>query len=716
MQLVHFHSINSMNRLLLIFLTFLSVVQSYGQLKKVYRQIQTASSDDGNYLFLLEKNDLNQPFFLSTIDHFTIKRTVISAGLDSVSLAGYAQKLKPIAELKRKLSIEQLKLVMNNKYFDGYKAALKLKSDTQLVAYFNTHIQPEDYLLLYPLIETKLALGHVFLDKDVQKGTLYYYEIYSVNKSKKESFFAKAIALGKAGNYHLPYFKALKNGLSVRDSTLSMSWAVPINFDLDKLPKPEKRFQFDPEGNLYNSPFSFANLKAKISLKKNDVWEQLPMLIIPQVNTTKDTLFVSYFKNALPNEVVEATIILDDGLHNQGGKADTIIAYMLTDNTAPKLTSMSVKDTLNGLRISWAPFTQSKFLSGIQIIRYTNVHQGDTLPLVPLTDTQYFDYNIKAGVQYRYEARVLYQPGIYAFQVVPASSFGTLTKFSKPLPPYHVTAEVEGKNIRVNWDVAKDPTIANYFLYRGTSPNNLLLIPGMISGNTYLDTVEALSGGSTYYYAAVSQNLKQDTSIYSNLATVIPNRKIHINAPTAISYYYANGKLNIFWEDARSRDNKVVKYLVQKKKVGIDTGFAFLVNKPIGTVNIGDSQIVAGITYQYRVASVSFKGDTSNFSEVAQFALPKKEGDKIDRFAVANLPNGIHIKLPNLYMETRKAYCIYRRSANDLQFKKIITIRANQYEYTDESVAANEIYQYALSVVESDDREGGLGNIMTIRH
>ncbi len=705
-----------MYKLLFFCLCFCLAAPSIGQLNKNTKFILTATSNDGNYLFLLDKNDLNQPIFLSTIDHFVVKRTVISGGVDSASMAKYGQQAKPIGEVKRTITLSDLKKILKPTFMAAYKEAFQLKTDEALVGYFNSHTQPDDYQILYPMIETRLALGHVFLDKEVQKGVLYYYEVYSVNKNKTATLYAKAVAIGKVGNYRLPFFKALNNGMTVRDSSVTMHWIIPITMNLNSLPKPTQRFSFDPEGKLYNTFFSFGMLKARVSVNKNGEWTQLPGLIMPQLNATRDSLMVSFYQDALPSDVVQASILLEDDIHNQGGQSDTLTAYIVTNSNAPKLTSMHVIDTLNGLRISWTPFPNSPYLSGIQIIRYTNVQKGDTLPLVPLTDTQYFDYQIKAGVQYRYEGRVLYQPGMNVFQLTPASSFGTLTKFSRPMPPFRLTANVEGHHIRLNWEVAKDPTIANYFLYRGTSPNNLLLLPGMITANSYLDSAESLSGGSTYYYAVVSQNLMQDTSIYSNLAAIIPNRKLLINPPTAIQFYYTNRVLTIFWEDARSRDNKVVKYLVQRKRVGIDGDFVWFAQQPISKVNCTDADMVAGTAYQYRIASISFKGDTSRFSELATFKLSKKAVEKMDKFFISNEKDGILITLPTVVYENRKGYGLYKRSSLNSQFTKIATLSADQFVFSDKEVVANETYQYALTVIEKDGREGGLGNIMTIKH
>ena len=382
---------------------------------------------------------------------------------------------------------------------------------------------------------------------------------------------------------------------------------------------------------------------------------------------------------------------------------------------APRLTFLTVKDTLNAIYLSWHPLPNSPFLSGVQIIRYGLDKDLDTLPLLPITDTSFFDYKIKAGVNYRYEVRALYLPGMAAYQTLPANTFGTLTKFSRPAPPYNLSVANEGKNIRLNWQVAEDPTIDAYFVFRGLTPNKLNLLPGRITEKTFLDTTAELSGGSQYFYAVMCQNLKQDSSIYSNVVVVIPNRKLNIPPPTEMKFYFANHVLNLMWQDSRQVNNQVEGFLLQKKLKEQDT-FITISKKPLLLNSFKDSAIEAGIGYQYRVASVSFRGDTGSFSETFEYTLAKNRVDILSNFYLVNTDNGITVSLPNATYGNRKAYNIYKRKSTEKGFVKIASIPATQFLYEDTDVEEGTAYHYRVSITETDGREGATGmSVSTVR-
>jgi len=672
------------------------------------RELPAASSHLGNYIYLIDKNDLDDTINYKTLNYFIIKRATINAALDSSYSTKLEKELKEVGEARTPKSAKELRGILSDEGIKAFKKAFKLKNDDEIIDFIKQHPNPSDYIFFYSQIETRIALRHVFLDKDVKEGVAYLYYIYSVDKQNNQKLWGRAVALGKAGNYMLPYFKAISLKPIVKDSSVSMEWKVPININLDNIPKPLKRLAFDKEGNIYNSYFSPHSIRAVVSVYEDETWQKQPGLLFPQTNNTGDTLYFRFFKKCNPGSAVSASLTLEDEIYNVGKQSDTINAFIVTDKNAPRIYSLKVKDTLNGIALTWHPVAQSPFLAGIQIVRYGLDKQVDTLPLLPIEDTFFWDNGVRAGVNYRYEVRVLYLPGIATYQTVAASGFGVLTKFFRPSPPNNLTATNEGKHIRLNWEATNDPTIAGYFVYRGFNQNKLSLMTGMIKANTYLDTTMELKGGSQYYYAVVSQNLIQDTSIYSNLVQATPDRKLDIDPPKEVTFYCANGTLNVLWKDIRLMDNRVESYIVQKKKKG-DDWFSYITQQPLTITSLQDSIIEAGITYQYRVASLSFRGDTSQFSETFEYTLPKKRVDELNDFTLLNTAKGIAVSLPTVFIGGRKAYNIFRRKISEDNFNKIATIPADQFLYEDTRVVKGETYFYAVSIIETDGREGKMG-------
>ena len=706
------------NIALVLFILFYSsmVMFASAQGKRPFSLMLTASSKLGNYIYMVNKNDLDDSLAFSSIDHFVIKRATLFNILDSVTLPMTEKQLKVVGIAKKPSTTRELKNLLPPWCMKAFAISLKLKTDEDILRYVQLHSFPEQYGLLYPIIESRMAIAHVYLDKDAKEGEGYLYYVYSVNKQGNQLLWGKTISMGKTGNYFLPNFKALMAGTQINDSSIGFGWRVPIDMDLKNVPKPTKRLSFDKEGKLYNSYFSPRSIRATIRLcVDNGEWKEEEGTLFPKLNPTGDTLYFAYIKRFNPGSIVSATLTLEDEIHNQGGRSDTINAFLITKMNAPRLTFLTVKDTLNAIYLSWHPLPNSPFLSGVQIIRYGLDKDLDTLPLLPITDTSFFDYKIKAGVNYRYEVRALYLPGMAAYQTLPANTFGTLTKFSRPAPPYNLSVANEGKNIRLNWQVAEDPTIDAYFVFRGLTPNKLNLLPGRITEKTFLDTTAELSGGSQYFYAVMCQNLKQDSSIYSNVVVVIPNRKLNIPPPTEMKFYFANHVLNLMWQDSRQVNNQVEGFLLQKKLKEQDT-FITISKKPLLLNSFKDSAIEAGIGYQYRVASVSFRGDTGSFSETFEYTLAKNRVDILSNFYLVNTDNGITVSLPNATYGNRKAYNIYKRKSTEKGFVKIASIPATQFLYEDTDVEEGTAYHYRVSITETDGREGATGmSVSTVR-
>ncbi len=697
---------NIMNKQLILFCFCCSLVlSSFSQMSRDYKYLMSSSSPVGNFIYLYGGKDLQDTVLLAATDHFVIKRVVLPDTSNATAMNSMDKFAKEVGTVRKPTTSKELRAVLPASRIKMMKEVYKLKSDQELVNFIQRHPNPISYFLFYAFLDTRMALGQIFCDKDTKQGMIYLYVVYRVTKDKKETLWGKTVSVGKLGNYRLSAFKAVNTFMDIKDSSVMMQWGIPLNVNMDAIPLPAKRYGFDKVGELYNTFFITNHLRASLEYSINDHWEKQEGQLIPRSNQIGDTLFFYFYKNALPGTIIRAKLTIEDEVYNVGRTTDTVNAFLVTNNTVPTITHLSAIDTLDGISLTWNQLPENHFLTGVQVIRYGDADIVDTLANLPITDTSYMDYAIKAGINYRYSVRVLYLPGMQAFQTFPAANITTLTKFALPIPPSHLVAKMEGKNIRLNWDAIKDPTIDRYYVYRGMTPEKMTLLQGSTTETTYLDTTQELSGASQYYYAVTCQNLMQKLSTKSNVVTIIPNRNIKMNPPTEVSFYYENGALNILWKDAREIDNHIQSFLVQKK-IKEDTAFKLITAKPLEAITMVDTAIKQGVVYQYRVACVSFKGDTSNYSEVFNYNLPKNRVEILKEFNLANTDKGIKVEMPAVFIPTRKAYNIYRHQQGENKFVKIGTIPAKKLTFEDTKVVSGTVYLYAVSIVETDDREG----------
>jgi len=673
--------------------------------------LRTATSPVGNYIYIVNPADINRDSaLLANTAYFNIERMEY----DTANINKTERPLKKIGEARVVASAGELKNYFTASDINDMKKQFSLSSDQALVKYLGAHHTVEDLSIFYKNIETRRALGQVFLDKDVTDNEMVIYKITRVDKMNLSYPWGFSIVQSRVGNYILPYLKPMISKIASYDSAVTITWKLRIQDDsIAQVPIPRSKFAFDSTSTVYKMPFQLKNLLGRLFLFTDGKWVASNKLM-PQLNAAGDTLTFIFYKKCKREEVVAAYLVTEDEVYNQGRSSDTAFAYALEKKSVPLIYGIHVADTLNAIRLSWKQLPAKAYYTGIQITRYNSQDNLDSIAVLSPRDTAYTDYAIKVGQHYRYQVKAMFLAGLGLSQDIPAEGVGTYSKFSHPLPPYNLTASSDSGHVSLKWDGIDEPGFFGYFVYRGTSSRKMDLIAGPVKTKEYTDTSSSLSGRSQYYYKVVNQNLRQDTSDYSNIVNIMPVKKITIVPPGDITFYYANGKLNVQWKDLKKADNSIASYIVQKKKKE-DSTFTTITAASVKQPLIVDSNLLAGATYQYRVAALSFKGDSSVYGDAAAFTLPKKEVGSIKVFFVRNVTAGVEISLPQETYDNRKAYNIYRRKAAEASFTRINTIDASQFSYIDATAQPNSVYVYAVTITEKDDREGSLGRSISVR-
>jgi hypothetical protein len=671
--------------------------------------LRSATSAEGNYIYMWRAKDFqNNMALVQNTKQFIVEKfpyaTILKNGSDKNPKTF---EVKPVANIK------ELKELLKDEYIDELKKMFKLTSNQELVQYFQTKHNPNDFGILYSFIEIQMAMGHVFFDKKVDNNELFLYRNICEDNSGSQHRIGYAAVQSKVGNYWLSGYKPKADTVHVSDSSLVIKWKMIVNENgLANIKRPKSLIEKDVDGSVFIMPFSPTNLWAHVMVFENGKWIDKQRLF-PLVNASADTITYAYFKRTVKDEELTAHLVMEDEVHNMGASSDTVYAICLTSNLTTIIDSVKLVEIVNGIHLSWRQLPNKQYYTGIQIIRENSGGQYDTVALLSKQDTSFTDYKISVGQHYTYNVKALFIKGIGLEQVTPAQAAGTFNIFSKPLPPYNLKAATEGKSVRLQWQSANEPGFYGYYIYRGTSPKKIKLLRGPIADTTFLDTI-ALNGRTTFYYAIMQQNLRQDTSELSAAIGIKPNKSVEPLIPGPTQYYMSGSSLIISWGDARVNDNEIVGYTVRRKLKG-ERIFVSLSIKPIEKSMYLDSPIVRGNTYEYQVASISFTGDTSAYNEVTSFTADKEDIETINLFYARNIDQGIKISIPAMTVSNRKQVVIYRRKANEDGYTKLTSLTANQFDYIDKSVEKNAIYVYALSIVLMDDREGNKGDAKSIR-
>jgi hypothetical protein len=672
--------------------------------------LRSVPSPKGNYIFLYEDEQLsaaNSP--AKATAYFIVERTAYASLKNDEEI-----KTEKTETVKAVSTVAELQRYFSKSRIEELQKLFKVNSAEGVVEYFQIHPEPGDYPFVYNAIETKQALAHVYLDENVKENELYYYRITRVAKDGSKLDWGFAVTQSKTGNYTLPYYKPQLTSIETGDSIVRVTWKMPVPADLyHQIPVP-KSSAADDTGNIYRRLLlSPLNIRAAVYLQQNGKFREEEKLL-PLVNASNDTVTFSFYKKCNPEEAVTAYLLTEDEVYNKGISSDTAYAFAVEQKSVPLIYGIRVKDVLNGVRISWDALPAKPYIAGIEIGRYNSNNEYDSVTILNPADTFYIDYKVAVGQTYRYKVNVLFLPQLPIAQLNPAEGVGTFTIFNRPLPPANLTVE-DQKGIPVlKWETTADPSYYGSFVYRGTSPSNLEVVAGPITTNQFTDTSKNITGRSEYYYAVLNQNLREDTSVYSNIVRIVPSKKIITTTPSAIDFYYANGVLRVSWNDVRSMDNAIESFVVQRK-TGNQSTYRFLTSSAIANNFIEDKDIQKGIVYDYRVAAISYRGDTSEYSNAYRYSLPDEAGATVGIFYLRNTSEGIVVSWPEVLYENRKAYTIYRREAAEKNFIKLATVNSNTFSYTDRTVREEKVYVYAITVTQTNGKEGARGISKSLR-
>ena len=669
------------------------------------------SSPDGIYLYINDtfKDDSIKTFKTS---YFYIERiNMTEHNKDSIKkLSINSNEFVPIGKSGIVQSMDDLKSILTEEGITSFKNDKSLKSDKELINYFNTKSSFSDYGMWYQLIETRRALGRVFLDNTTKAGNKYLYFITRVFKDGSfESAGLSYAFTNSNGNYLLDQYKPLLVKSFALDSSLNVSWKVPI--DKNKmntfLEKKSKEKDYLP------IPFGEFNIRGAIYLETGKGWEKINM-IMPTKNPTNDTLFFNYVAKASTEKTYKLYLQIEDEVHNKGNQSDTAVLFVISKDNLPFINKTFVKDTINGIQLKWNAIPFKPYIESIEISK-SELNNNPIKIYVKPNETSYIDYDVKIGKTYIYSVKTIFHPKTGLIQPVGAEGSGKLSVFNKPLPPNNLIAKHLGNNIQLNWENDSIPGFYGFHVFRGTSYDQLDLIAGPIFVNEFLDTASYLSGKSTYYYAVQAQNLRQAFSNYSNRVGIIPNRSYNIYKPTQLEYFYANNSLQLKWNDVSLQDSYVNGYILQRKSTN-ESEFSTIARLNRDQFVYTDSIVKRGSSFSYRVACITIKGDTSEFTDPLIFTVHKLDVPIILDFTARSITDGIEIAIPTLIYENRKAYNIYRKEFDQkANYIKIATISADEFLYIDKKVEMGKSYEYAISVVEKDDREGKLSDNKAVK-
>lgn len=612
----------------------------------------------------------------------------------------------------------------------------KITAPSQTIAFFNSNPTYKSISLFAELkIEFLQAFGFAFLDNSVTKNEFYNYAIYEVI-NKQETLIGEAEVFHNPKNYFLKQLTPQISKISGTDTSIFFQWDIQTPQYVDNSAEQvrlanllEETFKQAPDnGNQRVDETTYQKVK-EIYLKNESLLAVHPVdefstrfnIYYRKNNNASWILLEKKIANVTPegkqvlfariagkhDDLVETMVIPQDEIYNTGDTSKIARGVIAHNGSVELIYSVTASDSTNSIILQWKKLPNKAYYSGIEISKSSPEMPQKVIQVLPTSATKYVDTEVyPMGTMFTYFVRPVFIPLQDLQQDIPASATMTCGKFSRPTAPFNLTVTNEGPHARLKWEMANENSIHSYFVYRGTSPNNMRPIRSAVKEREYLDTTGYLTGRVTYYYAIMAINPTQDTSDFSPKVMYTPIKKESFQAPSFVSSEIINGEANLSWNDVKLNDEFIAGYVVQRKIKG-EKAFKNLHSKALNNANFIDTTFALGNEYIYRVASLSIKNDTSAFTPetVVKIEKPKEVLNAITDITLKNLSKTIRISWPSVEVGDVKGYKIYRKLPTEVNFKVIATLANGNFEYEDSKVSTNSIYVYSVTVLDSKNNE-----------
>lgn len=617
---------------------------------------QVFTSPQGNYILVTETNLKQAP---AKADGFEVLRRKKKA--PAFEKIGSIRPIKSMSEMHSKIGEGAT---------EDFKKFINAKSDREVITFLHTNNDISKLGVFILDASFCEAAGMAYLDKlSPEDQLMYEYRVTDVNGT--------VIFEQSPHPFSLPDMPELTvKRIQNTDSSVHLQWTGnKVKYHLPLFVKVYK--QQDGSG--------------KFNLLKNRL----------AISTEKSGSFlVQHHEQLLPERLCNYYVVPVDFVGNEGNPSDTAMVISIDPNKMQGIKNLTTHDSLGGLFITWQGLPAKPYYTGIEIMRSRSLKEGYiVLDTIPATATNYLDKQVLPGVTYYYQFRTLLYNLSSVEQFSPATVFGGIQ--SSPhslLPPKNLQARNEGAHIRLSWDVSHDLDLHAYYVMRGTSTRNMVIVSDAIKDTTWLDSATVLSGRTHYVYSVISMSAAQKRSAPSESVAIRPERAGFLPVPSDVAVIVTADQAVLRWSDLRQNDAAIEGYMLYRRKKG-EKDFTPVTSALFKGNYYEDTTLKQGVSYEYTVTSVDMYGYQSKPSTYVKAVLPEVKIFPPSQIYVRRVSKGVEVSWPSNNNTNIVAYKVYKRSADGKKYNLLATVKNKGVSYLDKTPAFGKLNAYKVSIV-----------------
>ena len=597
---------------------------------------------------------------------------------------------KELVKLARPNSVAEFKRICGEKSWSQFLLMKNFRTDEDGWKFILSHPVMDDYGTLAFDMRFRQAMGNAFLDSEAANlpaGKQWTYRIEILDPGGNVTGTFLGTVTGTVDGFQ--FEKPRKGRLMATDSAVFMHWFV-----LSGSPSP--------------------------GIIMADVYRQdggigiYRKLSSPLLAATKGDSTLFYLADEVdPGSLYRYFIRPTDEWGNAAQPSDTISVLSVDFASLPSIEQVRARDTLNAIQLSWKPLGDLPQLVGIEIQRSRDA-RGNYIVLdtVAVSESSYHDLRVLPAIAYFYRLRVIPLKGMErqtGYSGYVNASVKNVLK--NPDPPYNLTGNLEKGKVILHWEAIDDLDLYGYFVYRSTSHNGRFeVISSSLTTTSFVDT-SRISGRTQYVYAVKAVNKNSLESEFSNLVTMRQPIAELPSSPGGLHAYADNRKIILKWPAVNAIDHAVAGYNVYRREAqakgdydlklsaaaqATKLKFTLLNSALVVQPHFEDVAAVAGINYEYAVASVDVFGLEGSYSPFAKIFLPVNTR-VISTCTLRKVATGVELGWESEMAAGADAIVIYRKKSGDPKFQKIASVSKSNVNFIDKTVQKNTLYIYLIS-------------------
>ncbi|MCE7042538.1 fibronectin type III domain-containing protein [Dyadobacter sp. CY312] len=598
------------------------------------------------------------------------------------------EDFKPMGSVQAALTPEDFKSKAGKDILKDIQVQKNLKTEQEAWEFVKKHHLLTDYGLIVLNPDFSVAMGAVYKDAEVKKSgakdVRYKAEFITVDGKGNKTVEASLI-LGTPPVIAKPELQAVVEN----DSSMIITWK------LNQATSPDVMLGQIWLRERANAPFKKAGYAFANRDEKNEnitfTWQQ------------KVKPGLSYGLYMEPQTL----------LNLPGPLSDTVSLISRNFRSLAQIPIATVKDTSNGIFISWKTVGDISFLGGIVIERSKLPSEGFALlDTIPASATSYTDTRVLPNTLYHYRFKMLSIRG----SLSEPSAYVSHRMFVKKRPieaPERVKIVYnQTGNAVISWKPVPSPEVSGYQVFRTLQGKDQFeQVSNLLQDSVFIDTT-VHNSRLVYKYAIKTINYENRTSELSNIVFGSPAVAILPKTPYDVEGYAETGKITLRWKDMVAYDEYIRGYTVYRKALGAaikpkDTelsaealradGFRKINQELTREVVFVDKTATPGLSYAYAVTSSDQFGVEGNALGAKKMDTPKLTL-RAPEIYVRQTSKGIEITWNDVLVTGVDKYLLFVRTPGQKEPALLAEIQPGKELYVNSTAKPGQQYFYTMQI------------------